>query len=425
VASNHHGFFKAVFRQTAFPLILTRAGDRSGTHGIVACNAAFTAITGYLEADLLDREPTMLLSERGQARVIERIRQQPPDGEIIVDVTVRRKDGSEYPAEWHLSPVFDDERTITHYLHAHRDISAEQQNRRFRDTLIAALDNAEDAILITDEKDALQFANRGFERISGYTTDEAMGLSLMTLLRPERVDWETLEPDRRAPEAEEEKGAGVRALFRFVRKDGSPAYIDASIVDVHDENDEVVRRVSGWKDMSEVAARGRQVLEQAATDELTGLLNRHAGQSRVESMLAVATARHPFSIVMADVDGFKRVNDEHGHQTGDRVLAAVAREIHAVVRTSDAVVRWGGDEFVLLLPGAKADPAAWLAERARMVVAAKPDPEAGVIRMSFGVAQWTPGEDFESLLERADAALYTAKATGGDRVQLAATLVHH
>lgn len=423
MGNNQHGFFKAVFRQTGFPLILTRAGDQSGAHGIVACNAAFSAITGYVEADLLDRDPSMLLSERGQAKVIDRIRQQPPDGEIIVDVTVRRKDGSEYPAEWHLSPVFDDERTITHYLHAHRDISAELEQRQFRDTLLAALDTAEDGIIITDKNDMLLFANQGFERISGYSVDEVVGLSLMTLLRPERVNWETLEPDRRAPAREE--SAGVRALFRFNRKDGSLAYIDASIVAVHDENDEVVRRVSGWKDMSEVAARGRQVLDQAATDALTGLLNRHAGQVQVEAALAIASARHPFSIVMADVDGFKRVNDEHGHQAGDRVLATVATELQAIVRTSDAVMRWGGDEFVLLLPGARADPAAWLAERARMVVAANPDPEAGVIRMSFGVAQWIPGEDFESLLERADAALYTAKSGGGDRVQLAATLVHH
>jgi len=423
VGSDHHGFFKAVFRQTAFPLLLTRAEDSSGAHGIVACNRAFTAATGYTAAELLDRDPSVLLSEREQFRVIERIRQQNEDGEVIVEVTIRRKDSSEYPAEWHFSPVFDDEGKITHHLHAHRDISAEIQDRRFRDILTSALDKSADAIIITDENDVLLFANRGFEQISGYSPEEAVGTSVIALLHPQHIRWETLEPDRRMPEFDQ--GSGLRALFRFKRKDGSFAYVDASIVEVHDENDDVVRRVSGWKEMSEVAQRGRQILEQAATDELTGLLNRHAGQARAEAAVSIASARHPFSVVIADVDGFKQVNDRHGHQVGDRVLAAVARQLQAATRSSDSAVRWGGDEFVLLLPGARADPAAWLAERARMLVAESHDPDAGAISMSFGVAQWAPGESFDSLLERADAALYTAKANGGDRVQLAAIRVHH
>jgi diguanylate cyclase (GGDEF)-like protein/PAS domain S-box-containing protein len=414
--------FRAAFRDAPNALILTEAVADDGNPRIVACNPAFTELTGYTEQDVVGREAVMLVS-LGEASALDGIEEPLAAGESVLRTSrLRRKDGSEYLAEWQVTPVHAAGDVASHLLIAHRDVTAEQQERRFRDTIVAALDHADDAILITDDRDLLLFGNSAFERISGYPVAEATGVSLRALLEAERVEWSTLMPDRREPEVLDHK---VRAFFRIRCKDGSTAYIDVSTVEVRDDEGAVTRRVSGWKDMTRVAARGREILVQAATDELTGLLNRHAGAERLEEALDDASVDRPFAVVMADVDNFKAVNDTYGHPVGDRVLADVARRMRSQVRSDDSVIRWGGDEFLVLLPGASEDPAAWLAERLRTVVEATADPDAGPIRMSFGVAQWLPGESTAEVVDRADAALYTAKSTGGGRVQLAASRVHH
>lgn len=164
----------------------------------------------------------------------------------------------------------------------------------------------------------------------------------------------------------------------------------------------------------------QRLAEHAATDPLTGLSNRR----HIEPQLAGETAsanRHDstFSILMADLDHFKQVNDTHGHDVGDEVLREVARRMRALLRTEDRPVRWGGEEFLVLLTNTDAEQAGVVAEKIRRAIAEAPIECNGAsidITISLGVAEYRGEHDPLEIIRRADRALYQAKDEGRNRV---------
>lgn len=168
--------------------------------------------------------------------------------------------------------------------------------------------------------------------------------------------------------------------------------------------------------------RYQRRLEQMATsDSLTGLLNRQAFEYVFQKMTADAkrTAR-PLSVVLFDIDLFKRVNDQYGHLEGDKVIREVADLAREACRASDEVVRWGGEEFMLILKDCPLEHARTLAEKLRLAVVGHAFPLAekyGQITISLGVVQMDPDESETSLFNRADKALYLAKENGRNRTE--------
>jgi diguanylate cyclase (GGDEF)-like protein len=164
----------------------------------------------------------------------------------------------------------------------------------------------------------------------------------------------------------------------------------------------------------------RLVERQALVDGLTGLANRRACSEALQREAARAERLGtPLSVVLADLDEFKDVNDVHGHAIGDEVLRTFADVLRQTVRESDVAGRWGGEEFLLLLPGADESGAAQLAERLRAALSARRIAGAPRLRVtaSFGVAEYAPEFSPESLVGAADGALYRAKGAGKDRVE--------
>jgi two-component system chemotaxis response regulator CheY len=168
----------------------------------------------------------------------------------------------------------------------------------------------------------------------------------------------------------------------------------------------------------------RDQLEVLATrDTLTGLLNRRAIQGYVEAAWQRAQrGGEPFGLLILDVDHFKRVNDQHGHLIGDQALQLVAEVIRQRIRMYDQASRWGGEEFLILLPGAESMDAQIIAERIRSRVAATPlalpDGSSLDLRASLGVTSTSLAlpASLEALVSQADEALYQAKREGRDRV---------
>ncbi len=147
---------------------------------------------------------------------------------------------------------------------------------------------------------------------------------------------------------------------------------------------------------------------ESRTDPLTGLSNRRALDDSLESLFAMKDRYElTFSLCILDVDHFKRINDEYGHLEGDRVLQEVANLIDNCVRETDVVTRYGGEEFVVLMPSTDLDGANMFAERVRVAAEAKLK-----VTVSGGVAQASAADEPQTLLARADAALYRAKANG-------------
>lgn len=162
----------------------------------------------------------------------------------------------------------------------------------------------------------------------------------------------------------------------------------------------------------------------AVTDPLTGAYNREFLIQRLPQEIEAAIDRdRSLSIAMVDVDHFKSVNDQYGHGVGDAVLAEVARRLRSAIRTGDLLVRYGGEEFMAVLPKADAGRAWEVGERMRQRVCERAfdvgDGLALLLRISVGIAQWRMGEPMPDLIERADIALYGAKQRGRNRVEVA------
>ncbi|KNY18339.1 response regulator PleD [Shinella sp. SUS2] len=171
----------------------------------------------------------------------------------------------------------------------------------------------------------------------------------------------------------------------------------------------------------------RQTIELAVTDGLTGLHNRRYLDNHMKLLIDRATARgRPLSVCITDIDRFKLVNDTYGHDAGDAVLREFASRVRSAVRGADLACRYGGEEFVLVMPDTSADMAAGVAERLRTIVEREPFRVPGTdvflsITASLGLASaLSAGDSPEALLKRADTALYEAKRSGRNRVVAAA-----
>jgi diguanylate cyclase (GGDEF)-like protein len=167
----------------------------------------------------------------------------------------------------------------------------------------------------------------------------------------------------------------------------------------------------------------RRLLIQSMTDPLTGLLNRRSFLE-LSGKEATRARRHgnPFSVLMLDIDHFKKVNDTHGHPVGDLVIKALGGVCTKALRPHDLLARYGGEEFVLTLPHTSADGARVVAERIREAVEQTAVPcESGPVRftVSVGVATYADDESFDHAVERADKALYVSKQSGRNRVTVA------
>lgn len=164
----------------------------------------------------------------------------------------------------------------------------------------------------------------------------------------------------------------------------------------------------------------RQMEEMARTDPLTHLLNRRAMLERLEDEVnRVERSGQTFSVVLADVDCFKKFNDRHGHDCGDRVLKAVATAIQSTLRKQDAVARWGGEEFLILLPDTEQEGAAVIAERIRSRVAETSVQESDCrlsVTLTLGVSDYRTGGSTPDCIRKADSALYRGKSQGRNQV---------
>ena len=184
-----------------------------------------------------------------------------------------------------------------------------------------------------------------------------------------------------------------------------------------------LEKITRISDGFQVQLKGvNESLQRASrTDPLTGLPNRRAMVEELQAEIARAVREGtPMAVLMADVDHFKKVNDTYGHEAGDRVLQGMAKALTQALRAYDVCARWGGEEFLVLLPATDRTGALEVGEKLRKAVAALVIPlgEAQVsIGLSVGAALLDPSETMDTLLNRADSAMYEAKRQGRDRVE--------
>ncbi len=182
------------------------------------------------------------------------------------------------------------------------------------------------------------------------------------------------------------------------------------------------------KIMNELKRDLEQVRREAMTDGLTGLTNRKSFDEKIDKTAEQCTADNKtFTLLLLDIDHFKAFNDNYGHQVGDQVLRLVAKTLTDGVKGRDTAARYGGEEFAIILPETTIDGGKMVAENLRKAIAMKEvinrttGVHLGRITISIGVAQFSAGESISDLIDRADAALYTAKHNGRNQVATAPT----
>ncbi len=155
----------------------------------------------------------------------------------------------------------------------------------------------------------------------------------------------------------------------------------------------------------------------AHTDKLTGTVNRHRGIELLEHEIKRAKRyEHPFSIIYFDIDHFKKINDTYGHATGDTVLIKATETIKRNLRATDTLIRWGGEEFMILLPETTLSDAIHLAKKLREYLEMRSADIPVPITASFGIASWEEGQSLDTLIHRADTKMYEAKTLGRNRI---------
>jgi len=166
-----------------------------------------------------------------------------------------------------------------------------------------------------------------------------------------------------------------------------------------------------------VGSYEKKIEEQALNDPLTGLGNRNKFYLLAEYELERSFRyQDKLSLALMDVDHFKNINDTYGHTVGDHILKAVAAKISAVLRKSDISVRWGGEEFLFLMPSASLTESRDISERLRKSIEAGPFEEVPTVTVSIGLTEYIKGDSLDTMIKRADEALYEAKDAGRNRV---------
>ena len=299
------------------------------------------------------------------------------------------------------------------------------------DVLGRIVDQVGDGVAVVDNDGHFLLANPAFAAMHGCPGEDLVG-QLFTIFYPPA---EHAGPVQALIADALRDGVGRAEVVRS-RRDGStfPAHVTLSLL--RGEEGELIGRVLSVQDITERKRLEAELRRQALHDPLTGLPNRRLLLDRLEQALVRAErVAGLVAVLFVDLDGFKQVNDAHGHAAGDELLVAAARRLSACLRPSDTLARLGGDEFVAVLDDLP-DPARALhtAERLRAALAAPREPAAGsgaasgdagtrdpglgaAVTASVGVALARGGAPHQ-LLEAADRAMYGAKARGKDRVGL-------
>ena len=288
-----------------------------------------------------------------------------------------------------------------------------ESERRFR----TIFDYSPSGIAFGDEEGNLLTVNAAFSRLLGYSRQELMGRNFAEITHPE-------DREREAALIQDllwEGKSHYRLEKRYLARDGTPVWVDLIVSAQWNGHGIPIHFIGVATDIREKKAAEAELEYRAAYDSLTGALNR----LRYEQLLEQEQERvnrygTQAAVIMFDIDHFKAVNDTYGHDTGDAVLTELAGLVRGRLRETDSLSRWGGEEFLILLPETGLEGATRLAEDIRATTEAHSFPEVGRVTISLGVADLLPGEPYRDLVRRVDQALYAAKRGGRNQVRQAA-----
>ena len=331
-------------------------------------------------------------------------------------LVARRLNDTEFPAEIGLCPVKID--GSAHVICAITDISDRKQSENRLRVLSAAIEQAPVTMMILDERGKIEYANPHFSQLTGYAESRILGKTLQDLTygqtSAESFDeiWATLS-----------QGKSWIGELATLTKTGDTLWEEVHVAPVRNEQGKVTHFVAIKLNISHRKQQEAMLRHLALHDQLTDLPNRALLNDRLAMCMQLARRNgHQLALMFIDLDHFKEINDNHGHEVGDEILRASAQRMRAELRGTDTVARIGGDEFVLLIPNISLPRDALnVAEKVRQAI--RFPMQTSVMEMhitcSIGIALYPQQASNEiELYRHADQALYRVKAAGRDAAQL-------
>jgi len=398
-----------VFESSAEAIVITDVNA-----DIISVNAAFTRITGYGTDEVIGRNPRLLASGTHDRAFYTRMwTTLLNEGFWRGQLVNRRKDGTLYHVLMSITASRDTQGRLQHYIGDIVDITERKQAEERLHLAASVFTHAHEAIMITAPDGRIIDVNAAFSRMTGFSREEALGQNPRILKSGRQSDefyatmWKTLV----------ENGQWSGEVWNR-RKNGEVFAEMQTISAVHDEHGNIQRYVALFSDISRLKEHESQLEHIAHYDALTSLPNRVLLADRLHQAMAQAQRRKQrLAVAYLDLDGFKAVNDHHGHDAGDQLLMTVSTRMRQTLREGDTLARLGGDEFVAVLVDldAVADSVTLLSRL--LAAAAQPvhvDDLVLQVSASVGVTFYPQTEevDADQLLRQADQSMYQAKLSG-------------
>ena len=377
-------------------------------------NEAFANMTGYSIDELLHMHPWELVDEQHR-RIFKRYIKKRLKGEMFSsvhnEVYLIKKNQEKLSVKISAETI--------HYKGGYAgigitiDISDIVKKNQMIRVLIQALSQSDDIVFITDVYGIILYANKALTRMYGYKESEIIG-NTPRLFRSGKHDisfykdlWECILT-----------GDNYHQLIINRKKDNELVYVDTKITPVKDEHSQKIAYfVVTARDVTNRIKSEEQLKKLATIDPLTKIPNRYQINVYFDEFIArKERMKQAFSVLIFDIDYFKKINDTYGHAVGDLVLKDFSQLIMKNIRLVDKFGRWGGEEFVLLLDGTSEHEAMQIAQKLNNLVAHTKFNDMYCITVSIGVTEYRDNDTKEQCINRADIALYAAKNLGRNRV---------
>ncbi|MBI5418880.1 MAG: diguanylate cyclase [Deltaproteobacteria bacterium] len=396
--------------------------DREGN--ILLFNASAERVFGYTRDEVVGKVNVSSLYPTGGAREVKVCLYSEDYGGrgrlIDYETEALHKDGRKIPIRLSCAVLHEGEKEIG-VIGFFTDITArkalEQEYRESEERFRGIVESASDAIISVDEDRNIVMLNTAAEAMLGYTKDEMVGMNFRRLMPPKYGDnWEQIE--RYAASGD------PLVLRKYVElsalgKTGKEFPIQMSMAEKKIRGKKVVTAII--RDISARKAMEEELRLLSITDTLTQLYNRRHFSSLAQKELErAARTKVPFSIIMIDVDRFKKYNDTYGHNEGDKVLKTLGKVVRKNFRTMDSSFRFGGEEFVILLPETCVAGAMVAAERFRILFSEEefrplPGNPPVTMTVSIGMVEYYEGYTIDDMIRFSDLAMYAAKNGGRNR----------
>ncbi|MGM0520114.1 MAG: sensor domain-containing diguanylate cyclase [Campylobacterota bacterium] len=402
---------EGIFRNSYNSIIITDANLELPGPKIVYVNKSFTKNTGYSLDEIYGKTPRILQGERTDRKILDELKQKCKNGEDFAGSSINyTKSGRPYYVQWNVSPIKSSQGKITHYLSIQRNITNEIETI---DTLQKIIDQQKNIIIITDGFNLI-YANQSFknffavESLEEFLTQDDCICSRFSKI--EGFYYQQTE-DENWIEALQNLSSEKR-IVSMQDQNSIPHGFFVGIDDFGDNKDIIT-----FTDITKSIGEKLTLEHKAYHDNLTGAFNREfIYDNFLDYQKDALKNMFNIGIIMFDIDHFKHVNDTYGHNVGDKVIQKIVYITNETIRSSDYIIRWGGEEFIVLAQVKVIEQIETVAEHIRVAIENDSFEPVPKITASFGITLSKQEESFETLVKKADDALYKAKNEGRNRV---------